>query len=201
VKGAKVSEYGGKSLNAGDEHSQIFLDPPGDKRCDELRKWYQSASPETVRGGLSMTASRDNEGQEKSSRPDNFKLIREMIDAVQADQSLQQPAWNSYGQSVQQKSKLYMISGFIQSIKNDDKMIYNSCPVCRKKVQDEPAGYRCEQCDKVHSTMVPTYMLTAKVSDLSGQIYMQFPRELGDAIMGGKTAKDFQEFKERTTDD
>jgi len=24
VKGARVSDYGGKSLNAGDEHSQIF---------------------------------------------------------------------------------------------------------------------------------------------------------------------------------
>ena len=49
--------------------------------------------------------------------------------------------------------------------------------------------------------MIPTYMLTAKISDLSGQIYMQFPRELGDQIMGGMSAKDFQEFKERTVED
>jgi hypothetical protein len=49
--------------------------------------------------------------------------------------------------------------------------------------------------------MIPTYMLTAKIADLSGQIYMQFPRELGDQIMGGMTAKDFQEFKERIGDD
>jgi replication factor A1 len=48
IKGAKVSEYGGKSLNAGDEHSQLFLDPPGDKRCDELRKWYKSVTPEQL---------------------------------------------------------------------------------------------------------------------------------------------------------
>lgn len=123
-----MSEYGGKSLNAGDEHSQLFLDPPGDKRCDELRKWYQSASPDMLRAGSSMTASKDGDGGDKPQRQDNFKLIKEMIDAVQADQSLQQPAWNSYGQSVQQKSKLYMISGFVQSIKTDDKMIYNSCP-------------------------------------------------------------------------
>ncbi len=63
-------------------------------------------------------------------------------------------------------------------------------------MQDEPAGYRCEQCDKIHSTMIPTYMLTAKISDLSGSLYIQFPRELGDSIMNGKSAKEFQEFKE-----
>ncbi len=49
--------------------------------------------------------------------------------------------------------------------------------------------------------MIPTYMLSAKIADLSGQIYMQFPRELGDAIMGGKSAKEFQEFREQTVDD
>lgn len=94
-----------------------------------------------------------------------------------------------------------MISGFVQRALTDDKMIYNSCPVCRKKVQDEPAGYRCEQCDKIHSTMIATYMLTAKISDLSGSIYVQFPRELGEPIMNGMPAKEFQEFKERTVDD
>jgi len=78
----------------------------------------------------------------------------------------------------------------------DDKMIYNSCPDCRKKVQDEPAGYRCEHCNKVHMTMIPTYMLSAKVADLSGSLYIQFPRELGDPVMGGMPAREFQEFKE-----
>jgi hypothetical protein len=59
----------------------LFLDPPGDKRCDELRRWYETTSPEEIRAGSSMTASRDNDG-EKSQKQDNFKLIREMIDAV-----------------------------------------------------------------------------------------------------------------------
>jgi hypothetical protein len=80
-------------------------------------------------------------------------------------------------------------------------MIYNSCPDCRKKVQEEPAGYRCESCNKMHMTMLPTYMLNAKVSDLSGSVYIQFPRELGDPIMNGMTAKEFQEFKEQSGND
>ena len=48
-------------------------------------------------------------------------------------------------------------------------------------------------------TMVPTYMLTAKVSDLSGSIYVQFPRELGEPVMGGMSAKEYQEFRERAS--
>jgi hypothetical protein len=75
-----------------------------------------------------MTATRDSADGDKPQRQDNFKLISELLEAVQSDQTLQQPGWNSYGQSVPQKTKLYMISGFVQRANVDDKMIYNSCP-------------------------------------------------------------------------
>lgn len=85
-----------------------------------------------------------------------------------------------------------MVSGFVQRVLIDDKMIYKSCPVCRKKIRDEPAGYFCEQCDKIYPTMIPTYMFTAKISDLSGSIYVQFLTELGEPLMNGMPAKEFQ---------
>lgn len=78
--------------------------------------------------------------------------------------------------------------------------MYDACPDCRKKVTDEPAGFRCEHCNKLHSTRVPTYMLNAKIADLSGSIYIQFPRELGDSIIG-KSASEFRDFKEANLDD
>ncbi len=59
IKGARVSDYGGKSLNAGDEHSQVFLDPVGDLRCEKLYKWYASASPEQLKNTNSITAVRE----------------------------------------------------------------------------------------------------------------------------------------------
>lgn len=83
----------------------------------------------------------------------------------------------------------------------DDKSTYKACPTCRRKVQDEPAGYRCENCNKVTSTCLPTYMLTAKISDLSGSLYISFPRELGEPIMNGMTATEFQDFRERLRED
>lgn len=85
-------------------------------------------------------------------------------------------------------------------MKTDDKMMYNACPDCHKKVQEEAAGYRCEHCAKTHMTMTPTYMLSAYIADLSGGLFVQFPRELGDAIMG-MSAKEFSELRERANGD
>lgn len=39
VKGARVSEFGGKSLNAADDHSSLFSELNHD-RCRALTKWY-----------------------------------------------------------------------------------------------------------------------------------------------------------------
>lgn len=78
-------------------------------------------------------------------------------------------------------------------------MTYNSCPDCRRKVQDEPVGYKCEHCNKIHMTMIPTWMLNVKLSDLSGSFFVSFPRELGDTIMGGISAREFQEMRERAS--
>lgn len=39
VKGARVSEFGGRSLNAADDHSSLFPELNHD-RCRQLKKWY-----------------------------------------------------------------------------------------------------------------------------------------------------------------
>jgi hypothetical protein len=40
LKGARVSDYGGKSLNSGDEHSQMLINPQH-KRSSILKTWYE----------------------------------------------------------------------------------------------------------------------------------------------------------------
>lgn len=70
IKGAKVSDYQGKSLNAGDEHAQVFLDGEH-KRVHELTKWYKDNSGKARQ---SITQGRESvEGG--APRADNFKLI------------------------------------------------------------------------------------------------------------------------------
>ena len=39
VKGARVSEFGGKSLNAADDHSTLFPEL-NHERCKQLVQWY-----------------------------------------------------------------------------------------------------------------------------------------------------------------
>lgn len=41
-------------------------------------------------------------------------------------------------------------------------------------------------------------MVTAKISDLSGGIFILFPKETAEPIMNGYTAEDFKKFKEES---
>ena len=48
-----------------------------------------------------------------------------------------------------QKSKFYKISGHVSKMVGEtDKMYYLSCPECKRKVIEEPVGFRCDHCDK-----------------------------------------------------
>jgi hypothetical protein len=47
---------------------------------------------------------------------------------------------------------------------------------------------------------MPTYMITAKVSDFTESIYVNFARENGTAIMG-MTASEFKHFKENNSEE
>lgn len=49
---------------------------------------------------------------------------------------------------------------------------------------EESVGWRCENCNKTYPNCVPTYILTAKVADVSEQIYVNFYRNEGTAVMG-----------------
>lgn len=63
-------------------------------------------------------------------------------------------------------------------------MYYLGCPECKKKVLEENAGFRCENCNKVHATVNVNYSFSAKISDLSGNMFVSFMGEQGDTVMG-----------------
>ncbi len=115
-----------------------------------------------------------------------------MQEGFNGDQSYNQ--WNNY--SNQNQTKYYKLSGIVSKIMNDERLFYLACNECRKKVLDDTAGYRCESCNKTYATCNPTYMITAKISDISGHAFVQFTRELGDQVMGGVKAKDFKDMRE-----
>jgi ABC-type oligopeptide transport system ATPase subunit len=74
VRGARVSDYGGKSLNAGHEHSQVFINPEH-KRTRELLQWAKKRDPANINSVSNANMpgmANSNSGYE---RPDNFRLI------------------------------------------------------------------------------------------------------------------------------
>ena len=82
--------------------------------------------------------------------------------------------------------------------------MYLGCPDCRRKVFEEPGQnktWRCETCMKTFKHFIPTYMISAIIHDSSGDIIVQFPRELGDPVMNGKSAHEFRELKEELQDE
>ena len=108
----------------------------------------------------------------------------------------------------------YFLNGYVSRIKNDERIYYAACMSdnCRRKVVEDAHGYRCEHCNKTFMSYRPTYMITAKVSDFTDSIYVNFAREHGAALMGkqsplsliycvGMTAEEFKEFKETETEE
>ncbi len=97
------------------------------------------------------------------------------------------------------KSHFFFINGYISQIKNDDKLFYLACPSdnCKKKVVEEDKDrFRCDSCDRVYTTCVPTYMIIAKVTDFTDSIYVNFARDHGNSIMSGLSAEQFKDFKQ-----
>lgn len=105
------------------------------------------------------------------------------------------------------------MNGYVSRIKNDERIFYAACMSenCRRKVTEAGQGqWRCEACNKYFASYRPTYMITAKVSDFTDSIYVNFAREHGAALMGkfyqifidlGKSAEEFKQFKEEETED
>ena len=93
------------------------------------------------------------------------------------------------------RNMFFYASGYVSFMKNDDRTFYLACPECKKKVMEESCGWRCESCDKAQPTCVPTYMLLAKISDVSDNLFVNFYRDEGTALMGIKAEK-LRELKE-----
>jgi len=95
-------------------------------------------------------------------------------------------------------SGLFYVAGYVSYVRNDDKTYYLACPEesCKKKVMEESVGWRCENCDRTYPNCVPTYMLCAKIADLSENIFVNFYRHEGTALMG-MTADKLKDLKDQ----
>ena len=167
VKGARVSDYGGKSLNAADDHAQIYTDL---KHPDvaKLQRWYNENKGNADFNSLTAKREpRDNTQVDRNEgKASNVNLVAEINEVLQNENDTD-------------NAHFFFLNGFLARIKNTDNLYYPACPGenCRRKVVEESTGYRCENCQKTYMTFNPTYMITAKISDFTESIWVNFARE------------------------
>ena len=132
IRGARVSDYGGKTLNSGDEHSQLHIDLDHPK-TQELKEWkesedFQNATFDSLTVFLQPQKTNETgEDKQFTQNFDNFFLIEEVKDMVKndTDETLGLGGYTSR----QVQSKYFRVSGYVKKIFYDgDKIYYLSCP-------------------------------------------------------------------------
>lgn len=152
-KNASISDFGGKSINCGDDRTQIIFEP-NHPRTLLLQKWNSMGAKHQIQ---SLSSNLPGAGGEDR---DNFRLIEEIEEHCRQSQALK----------VDRGQEFFKISGYISRIMYDDMrmMFYLACPDCKKKVLEEAGGFRCETCNKVHQTCNTNYVYTARINDFTG---------------------------------
>ena len=62
VRGAKVSDYAGKTLNVGDDHCSLYIDIDH-IRTRELKQWNKQRNPDSAVNSVSTNSMNSNGNQ------------------------------------------------------------------------------------------------------------------------------------------
>jgi replication factor A1 len=174
-KGAKVSDFGGRSLSLLASGSMTV--EPDIEEAHKLRGWYDAVGQSTnFATHQSMAASGGNAKQET-------KLIADVV----AEETYLQEDTPSY----------FTIKASVVYVKNTT-IAYPACqkPDCNKKVIEEaPEEWWCEKCQKKWPKPEYRYVLSANVADHTGAVWLSCFDDAGRMIMG-MPANDLIEMKE-----
>jgi replication factor A1 len=178
-KGVKVSDFGGRSLSLLSSGSMTV--DPDIEEAHKLKGWYDAQGrTDTFTSHISMSGTMGSAG----GRGDSFKTISQVKDE-QLGMSESVPDYFSLKATV-----IYI---------KQDNVTYPACLSldCNKKVNNEsdPGQWRCERCDKTHPRPEYRYIISANVSDHTGQTWLSCFDEVGRLIMG-MTADQLMELKE-----
>lgn len=165
VKGARLSDFGGRSLSAL-ASSQIIMNPDIRER-HMLRGWYD-------REGSGMDfASFRSDGPGGAGSATNWKAFSQ----VKAE---------GLGQG--DKADYYTTKATVIFLKKDNCM-YRACPGdnCNKKVIDLGNGlYRCEKCNREYPNHKWRMILSVNLADQTDNQWVTCFQESGEILLGQK---------------
>ncbi|KAH0565886.1 hypothetical protein GP486_000716 [Trichoglossum hirsutum] len=177
-KGVKVSDFGGRSLSLLSSGS-MTVDPDIDE-AHKLKGWYDAQGrTDTFSSHASLTGGAMGVA---GGRKEIYKTLAQVRE-------------ENLGKS--ENPDYFTTKATIVYIKQDS-ISYPACLTegCNKKVTEVETGqWRCERCDKTHPKPEHRYIISANVSDYTGQVWLNCFDDVGKLIMG-MTADELNELKE-----
>nr|KAG5690193.1 hypothetical protein BaRGS_016584 [Batillaria attramentaria] len=165
VKGARLSDFGGRSLSAL-ASSQIILNPDT-REAHMLRGWYD-------RDGVNMDfASFRSDGPGAGGGGTNWKTFSDV---------------KTEGLGHGDKADYFTSKATVIFLKKDNCM-YRSCPTdnCNKKVIDQGNGlYRCEKCNREFPSHKWRMILSANLADHTDNQWITCFQESAETLLGVK---------------
>ncbi|XP_057632826.1 replication protein A 70 kDa DNA-binding subunit [Chionomys nivalis] len=168
IKGARVSDFGGRSLSV--LSSSTVIMNPDIPEAYKLRGWFDSEGQ--ALDGVSISDLRSG-GTGGSNT--NWKTLYEAKS-------------ENLGQG--DKADYFSTVATVMFLRKENCM-YQACPTqdCNKKVIDQQNGlYRCEKCDREFPNFKYRMILSANVADFQENQWVTCFQESAEAILGQNTA-------------
>uniref|UniRef100_A0A8C6S8V1 Replication protein A subunit n=1 Tax=Neogobius melanostomus TaxID=47308 RepID=A0A8C6S8V1_9GOBI len=168
IKGAKLSDFGGRSLSA--SFSSTLMVNPDLPEAYKLRGWYDKEGH--AMDGQSLTELRGGGGGGGST---NWKTLSDV-----------KTEHLGHGE----KADYYTCIATIVYIRKEN-CLYQACPSqdCNKKVVDQQNGmFRCEKCDKEFPNFKYRLILSANIADYGDNQWVTCFQESAESILGQNAA-------------
>ncbi|KAH9504580.1 60S acidic ribosomal protein P1 [Bulinus truncatus] len=175
VKGARVSDFNGRSLSVSGS-SQLIVNP-GIPEAFTLRGWFESEGREQ-----NFSTFQGDMGAGGGHSP-NYKTFIQVKN-------------ENLGQG--DKADYYTAKGTVMFIKKDNCM-YQACPTseCNKKLVDQGNGlYRCEKCNREFPNYKWRMILNANIADHTDNQWVTCFQESAEALLG-TSANELGEMREK----
>lgn len=167
IKGAKLSDFGGRSLSA--SFSSTLMVNPDIPEAYKLRGWYDKEGHAV--DGQSLTEMRGGGGGGNT----NWKSLSDV-----------KTEHLGHGE----KADYYTCIATIVYLRKEN-CLYQACPSqdCNKKVVDQQNGmFRCEKCDKEFPNFKYRLILSANIADYGDNQWVTCFQESAEAILGQNAA-------------
>lgn len=166
IKGAKLSDYGGRSLSA--SFNSTLMINPDIPEAYKLRGWYDKEGH--AMDGQSLTEVKGSGGGLT-----NWKTLSDV-----------KTEHLGHGD----KADYYTCIATIVYLRKEN-CLYQACPSqdCNKKVIDQQNGmFRCEKCDKEFPNFKYRLILSANIADYADNQWVTCFQESAEAILGQNAA-------------